>query len=40
LMRAGKLIEEGTPLEIKQRHKVGSIEEVFINLSGGAIVDA
>jgi ABC-2 type transport system ATP-binding protein len=39
LMRAGKLIEEGTPLEIKRKHGSGSIEEVFIKLSGGQIVD-
>jgi ABC-2 type transport system ATP-binding protein len=40
LMRAGKLIEEGTPEEIKRRHKAVSIEQVFIQLSGGEIVDA
>jgi ABC-2 type transport system ATP-binding protein len=40
LMRAGKLIEEGTPAEIKQRHAASSIEEVFIKLSGGKTVDA
>jgi ABC-2 type transport system ATP-binding protein len=39
LMRSGKLIEEGTPQEIKQRHGSFSIEEVFIKLSEGAVVD-
>ena len=39
LMRAGRLIEEGTPLEIKQRHSASSIEEVFLNLSSGEIAD-
>ena len=34
LMRAGKLIEEGTPLELKEKYKVNSIEEIFILLSG------
>ncbi len=40
LMRAGKLIEEGTPNEIKKRNSVASIEEVFIKLSGGESSDA
>ncbi len=40
LIRAGKLIEEGTPAEIKHRYGVSSIEEVFIKLSAGAVVDA
>ena len=40
LMRAGKLIEEGTPQEIKRKYGTGTIEEVFIKLSGGQIVDA
>lgn len=39
LMRAGKLIEEGTPSEIKRRHTASSIEEVFLKLSGGEVVD-
>jgi ABC-2 type transport system ATP-binding protein len=39
LMRAGKLIEEGTPAEIKQRYSVNSIEKVFIKLSAEEIVD-
>lgn len=39
LMRQGKLIEEGTPTEIKQRHKAKTIEDVFIKLSEEAIVD-
>ena len=40
LMRAGKLIEEGTPTEIKSKYRAASIEEVFIKLSGGMFVDA
>jgi ABC-2 type transport system ATP-binding protein len=39
LMRAGKLIEEGTPAEIKRRYAASSIEEVFIKLSAGEAVD-
>lgn len=39
LMRAGKLIEEGTPTEIKHRHSAKSIEEVFIKLSSEVVVD-
>jgi len=39
LMRAGKLIEQGTPAEIKRRHGASSIEEVFIKLSSGETVD-
>jgi ABC-2 type transport system ATP-binding protein len=40
LMRAGRLIEEGTPQEIKRKYGVATIEEVFIKLSGGEIADA
>jgi ABC-2 type transport system ATP-binding protein len=40
LMRAGKLIEEGTPEEIKRRHSTSTVEEVFVKLSEGVIVDA
>jgi ABC-2 type transport system ATP-binding protein len=40
LMRAGKLIEEGTPAEIKQRHSATTVEDVFVKLSEGVIVDA
>jgi ABC-2 type transport system ATP-binding protein len=40
LMRAGKLIEEGTPSEIKQRHQAATVEDVFVKLSEGVIVDA
>ncbi len=40
LMRAGKLIEEGTPAEIKSKHGAASIEEVFVKLSEGVFVDA
>lgn len=39
LMRAGKLIEEGAPEEIKRRHSASSIEEVFLKLSGRQAVD-
>jgi len=39
LMRAGKLIEEGTPKEIKQRYSASSIEQVFLKLSQGAAAD-
>lgn len=39
LMRDGKLIEEGTPQEVKQRHGAASIEEVFIKLSKGVVID-
>ena len=39
LMRAGKLIEEGTPEEIKRKHFASSIEQVFLRLSGGAVAD-
>jgi ABC-2 type transport system ATP-binding protein len=40
LMRAGKLIEEGTPEEIKRRHRTATVEDVFVKLSEGVIVDA
>ena len=40
LMRAGKLIEEGTPAEIKSKYKAASIEDVFVKLSEGVFVDA
>jgi ABC-2 type transport system ATP-binding protein len=40
LMRAGKLIEEGTPAEIKRRHSATTVEDVFVKLSEGVIVDA
>jgi ABC-2 type transport system ATP-binding protein len=39
LMRAGKLIEEGTPQEIKQRYSASSIEQVFLKLSGREVAD-
>ena len=39
LMRAGKLIEEGSPQEIKQRNSAASIEDVFLKLSGGQVAD-
>jgi len=37
LLRAGKLIAEGTPDELKRKHDVDSIEELFVLLSGGEI---
>ena len=40
LMRAGKLIEEGTPIEIKRKYNAVSIEDVFVKLSEGVFVDA
>jgi ABC-2 type transport system ATP-binding protein len=40
LMRAGRLIEEGTPAEIKQRHSAATVEDVFVKLSEGVVVDA
>ncbi len=39
LMRAGKLIAEGTPEELKQEHNAATIEEIFIKLSEGEIID-
>jgi ABC-2 type transport system ATP-binding protein len=39
LIRAGILIEEGTPSELKVKHNVSSIEEIFINLSGEEYID-
>jgi ABC-2 type transport system ATP-binding protein len=39
LMRAGKLVEEGTPEEIKHRNSASSIEQVFLKLSEGAVSD-
>ena len=39
LIRAGKLIDEGTPNELKTKHNVNSIEDVFIKLSDEVIKD-
>jgi ABC-2 type transport system ATP-binding protein len=39
LIRAGKLIDEGTPKKLKIKHDVNTIEEVFIKLSGKVIKD-
>jgi ribosome-dependent ATPase len=39
LMRAGKLVEEGSPEEIKRRNSASSIEQVFLKLSEGAVAD-
>ncbi|MEJ2248214.1 MAG: ABC transporter ATP-binding protein [Candidatus Lokiarchaeota archaeon] len=33
LIRAGKLIDEGTPEKLKEKHNVTTIEDVFIKLS-------
>ena len=37
LLRAGILIDEGTPKELKTKYKVDTIEEVFLHLSEGVI---
>lgn len=37
LLRDGVLIAEGTPSELKQKHQVNTVEEVFIKLSEGEI---
>ncbi|MHA2252346.1 MAG: ABC transporter ATP-binding protein [Candidatus Kariarchaeaceae archaeon] len=39
LLRAGKLIEEGTPKELKAKYQVGTIEEIFLILSKGEVSD-
>ncbi|MFW9852478.1 MAG: ABC transporter ATP-binding protein [Candidatus Thorarchaeota archaeon] len=39
LMRAGKLIAEGSPEELKRKHNASTIEEIFIKLSEGEIND-
>jgi ABC-2 type transport system ATP-binding protein len=39
LMRAGKLIAEGSPEELKKKHNASTIEEIFIKLSEGEIID-
>jgi ABC-2 type transport system ATP-binding protein len=39
LMRAGELLVEGTPAEIKRKFSADSIEEVFIKLSSEEAVD-
>ncbi|HVP22290.1 MAG TPA: ABC transporter ATP-binding protein [Conexivisphaerales archaeon] len=39
LMRAGRLIEEGSPREIREREEAASIEEVFLKLSGRETAD-
>jgi len=39
LMRAGKLIAEGTPADLKKEHNASTIEEIFIKLSEGEIID-
>jgi ABC-2 type transport system ATP-binding protein len=39
LIRAGRLIDEGTPLELKEKYRVETIEEVFLKLSNEMIVD-
>lgn len=39
LMRAGKLIAEGTPEELKSKYNASTIEEIFIQLSEGEVID-
>lgn len=39
LMRAGKMIAEGTPEKLKTKYKSTTIEEIFIKLSEGEIAD-
>jgi ABC-2 type transport system ATP-binding protein len=39
LMRGGKLIAEGTPAELKTEHDAETVEEIFIKLSEGEIID-
>ncbi|MFX0036787.1 MAG: ABC transporter ATP-binding protein [Candidatus Hermodarchaeota archaeon] len=39
LIRAGKLIDEGTPKLLKEKHHVNTIEEVFLKLSDEMIKD-
>jgi len=39
LMRAGKLVEEGSPEEIKRRNLASSIEQVFLKISEGTVAD-
>ncbi|HME51843.1 MAG TPA: ABC transporter ATP-binding protein [Candidatus Lokiarchaeia archaeon] len=39
LMRAGRLIDEGTPAELKTRNDVASIEDVFLKLSEGVEIN-
>jgi len=39
LIRAGKLIDEGTPMSLKAKHHVNTIEEVFLKLSDEMIKD-
>ena len=40
LVRAGKLVDEGEPDTLMDRHNVRSIEEVFLKLSGRELSDA
>jgi ABC-2 type transport system ATP-binding protein len=39
LIRAGKLIEEGTPKDLKEKYQVDTIEEIFLILSKGEVYD-
>jgi ABC-2 type transport system ATP-binding protein len=39
LLRAGVLIEEGTPSDLKKKYNVETIEEIFIILSKGEVND-
>ena len=40
LIRAGKLIEEDTPANLKKKYNAKSVEEVFLLLSGGEFIDS
>ncbi len=39
LLRSGKLIEEGCPADLKAKHRVSTVEEIFLKLSGEDFVD-
>ncbi|MHA1911604.1 MAG: ABC transporter ATP-binding protein [Candidatus Kariarchaeaceae archaeon] len=39
LMRAGKLIDEGTPAELIEKHQVKNIEEVFLKMAEGVEIE-
>ncbi|MCH8906888.1 MAG: ABC transporter ATP-binding protein [Candidatus Heimdallarchaeota archaeon] len=39
LIRAGVLIEEGTPAELKEKYRVQTIEEVFLKLAGDEFIN-
>ena len=39
LMRGGKLIDEGTPAELIEKHAVKNIEEVFLKMANGIKIE-